>query len=285
MGSPTPTRLDYGPFGMPLSTNGSTLPAIGQPQTKGYINQRFDPETGLEYLHARYYDPLYPRFLTPDWFDPDQVGVDFNRYAYAGNDPINASDPNGHTWKSSWNGTNNSNSSRYSAFSLLKQAAFDASIRKAVQFDLKVAADLRAAGNIPQAREMERIASEYQKNIGRSTKDLIKDGVKAYAYTTGELITAEIGGRLLSRLFLNNPSGIAVWRTTRAGEKAVRITKPDGSVVDISRVRVKEFVPNTHPNASPGSLNGVKFDNALSGSKGLKRLPTTKELEFLREGP
>jgi RHS repeat-associated protein len=102
MGSPTPTRLDYGPFGMPLSTNGSSTPQIGQPQTKGYINQRFDPETGLEYLHARYYDPLFPRFLTPDTFDPDQVGVDFNRYAYAGNDPVNFSDPNGHISFGGW---------------------------------------------------------------------------------------------------------------------------------------------------------------------------------------
>jgi hypothetical protein len=48
------------------------------------------------YLHARYYDALRGGVLTPDWFDPDQVGVDFNRYAYAGNDPINFSDPNGH---------------------------------------------------------------------------------------------------------------------------------------------------------------------------------------------
>jgi RHS repeat-associated protein len=114
MGSPTPTRLDYGPFGMPQAAAGAgaTLPAIGQPQTRGYINQRFDPETGLQYLHARYFDPLLPRFLTPDTFDPDQVGVDFNRYAYAGNDPINASDPNGHILHS--HGGHHSNSVFYS---------------------------------------------------------------------------------------------------------------------------------------------------------------------------
>jgi Papain fold toxin 1, glutamine deamidase len=41
-------------------------------------------------------DPNYGRFLSPDTWDPILAGVDFNRYAYAGNDPINHSDSNGH---------------------------------------------------------------------------------------------------------------------------------------------------------------------------------------------
>jgi hypothetical protein len=36
-------RHDYGPFGQPLTSNGSVI-ATG----KGYINERFDPETGLQ---------------------------------------------------------------------------------------------------------------------------------------------------------------------------------------------------------------------------------------------
>ncbi len=36
------------------------------------------------------------RWLTPDTYDPWEQGVDFNRYAYSGNDPINGSDTNGH---------------------------------------------------------------------------------------------------------------------------------------------------------------------------------------------
>jgi RHS repeat-associated protein len=95
MGGAT-TKMDYGAYGMPMSSNGATLPQSGQPQTKAYIGERFDPETGLQYLHARYYDSNEGRFLTPDWFDPWQAGVGTNRYAYAGNDPINGSDPNGH---------------------------------------------------------------------------------------------------------------------------------------------------------------------------------------------
>ena len=84
-------RADYGPFGQPLTSNGS-VPLQG----KGYINERYDPETGLQYLNARYHDPLLGRFLTPDTWDPDIPGVDINRYAYAGNDPVNGADPSGH---------------------------------------------------------------------------------------------------------------------------------------------------------------------------------------------
>jgi hypothetical protein len=36
------------------------------------------------------------RFISPDTWDPTIEGVGTNRYAYAGNDPVNNSDPNGH---------------------------------------------------------------------------------------------------------------------------------------------------------------------------------------------
>ncbi len=84
---------DYAPFGLPITALGLTVP-----QGKGYIDERYDPETGLQYLHARYYDPKLGRFLSPDTWDPTMPGVDINRYAYAGNDPVNASDPNGNHW-------------------------------------------------------------------------------------------------------------------------------------------------------------------------------------------
>lgn len=74
-----------------------------------------------------------------------------------------------------------------------------------------------------------------------------------------------------------------VTRTTRQGESAVRITRADGTVVDISPQRVKEFVPNTHPKAPPGTLQKVKFKDSLPGSKGFKRTPTAEELELLKK--
>ena len=38
------------------------------------------------------------RFISPDTMDPTIEGVGTNRYAYAGNDPVNKSDPNGHAF-------------------------------------------------------------------------------------------------------------------------------------------------------------------------------------------
>ncbi len=103
------TWRDYGPYGMPSNDNGLTA-ANG----RGYINERFDPETGLQYLHARYYDPNLGRFLSPDTWDPTLPGVDINRYAYAGNDPVNASDPSGHWSSLTSNASLNSNGTGYS---------------------------------------------------------------------------------------------------------------------------------------------------------------------------
>lgn len=64
----------------------------------GYIGERFDAETGLIFLNARTYDPAVARFISPDTYDPTRPGVGVNRYAYAGNDPINRADPGGHDY-------------------------------------------------------------------------------------------------------------------------------------------------------------------------------------------
>ncbi|MFZ5789555.1 MAG: RHS repeat-associated core domain-containing protein [Pseudomonadota bacterium] len=91
-------RAHYKPYGERLTT----VSLI--PESKGFIGERTDDETGLTYLHARYYDPVLGRFIQPDTFDPTLEGVGVNRYAYAGNDPINQSDPNGHFTDSRQNG-------------------------------------------------------------------------------------------------------------------------------------------------------------------------------------
>jgi RHS repeat-associated protein len=80
-------RTGYAAYGEPKPT--TSLP-------KGFIGERPDPETGLLYLNARYYDPALGRFISPDDWDPTLAGVGTNRYAYAGNDPVNKADTNGH---------------------------------------------------------------------------------------------------------------------------------------------------------------------------------------------
>jgi len=73
--------------------------------------------------------------------------------------------------------------------------------------------------------------------------------------------------------------------TVRIGKhgKAIEIFFHDGSKKDINPVRVKEWIPNPHPKAPPGTLQKVEFKDFLPGSKGYKRAPTQEELEILRK--
>jgi RHS repeat-associated protein len=69
--------------------------AASTPESHGYIGERLDAEAGLQYLNARYYDPRLGMFIQPDWWEVTKPGVGTNRYAYAGGDPVNGSDPGG----------------------------------------------------------------------------------------------------------------------------------------------------------------------------------------------
>jgi RHS repeat-associated protein len=86
----------YSAYGERVSVSNSNYPNVSYSAQKGYIGERYDAETGLIYLNARYMDPTWGRFISPDGWDPTLPGVGTNRYAYASNDPINNRDPNGH---------------------------------------------------------------------------------------------------------------------------------------------------------------------------------------------
>jgi len=74
----------YRPYGAKIAdTSGHT-------ESRGYIGERQDEDTGLTYLHARYYDPALGLFLSPD-----PAGADRNAYRYASNTPTNGVDRSG----------------------------------------------------------------------------------------------------------------------------------------------------------------------------------------------
>lgn len=86
----------YKPFGERLSLAGAS------PNHRWYTGQEEDPETGLDYYNARYYDPAVGRFISPDSLVPSAMDPQsMNRYAYVRNNPINKNDPSGHSWLTS----------------------------------------------------------------------------------------------------------------------------------------------------------------------------------------
>jgi RHS repeat-associated protein len=82
----------YKPFGEQTET---LSPANLTPESKGWIGQQYDADAGLQYLNARYYDPVLGLFLQPDWFEVLKPGVGTNRFSYSFNDPVNFSDRSG----------------------------------------------------------------------------------------------------------------------------------------------------------------------------------------------
>jgi RHS repeat-associated protein len=82
----------YKPFGEQTEF---VTPGLTAPESKGWIGERYDADAGLQYLNARYYDPVLGMFLQPDWWEVLKPGVGTNRFSYSFNDPVNFGDPNG----------------------------------------------------------------------------------------------------------------------------------------------------------------------------------------------
>lgn len=77
--------FSYTPYGALAASSGTDTTPLG------YAGQQTDPESGLQYLRARSYDPATGQFLTRDPL-LDQTG---QPYAYGEGDPINNVDPSG----------------------------------------------------------------------------------------------------------------------------------------------------------------------------------------------
>lgn len=80
--------MTYGAYGQTLT---DTTPWYLERPLLGYNAQYTDTETNLTYLRARYYDPTTGQFMTMD----PLVASTQEAYGYAGNNPINGTDPLG----------------------------------------------------------------------------------------------------------------------------------------------------------------------------------------------
>lgn len=83
---------EYTPYGVTARNEGRDL------VSHKFTGKELD-STNLYYYGARYYDPEIGRFITADTivqapYDPQSL----NRYSYCSNNPINYTDPTGHSW-------------------------------------------------------------------------------------------------------------------------------------------------------------------------------------------
>ena len=83
-------QYEYDAYGNSFTVSGTT------PNNYLYRGEQFDPDLGLYYLRARYYNPETGRFMSRDpeaakLFDPKTL----HKYVYAIGDPVNAKDPTG----------------------------------------------------------------------------------------------------------------------------------------------------------------------------------------------
>src|SRR5690554_2433967 len=65
-------------------------------QWKGFTGKEYDPETGLYYFNARWYDQGIGRFISED---PARDPNNPNLYTYCANNPLIRIDPSGELWE------------------------------------------------------------------------------------------------------------------------------------------------------------------------------------------
>jgi RHS repeat-associated protein len=86
-------QADYYPYGGEITPAGVSNTC---PQNYRFTGYEFDPETGLDYAMARFYDSRIGRFTSVDPLDGSpEDSQSWNAYSYTSNNPINSIDPSG----------------------------------------------------------------------------------------------------------------------------------------------------------------------------------------------
>ena len=86
----------YDTLGKLISIEGSLKDTVGVKNPYRYRGYRYDTETGLYYLNARYYNPEWGRFINADGaLGATGELLSYNMFAYCFNNPVNLEDPSG----------------------------------------------------------------------------------------------------------------------------------------------------------------------------------------------
>jgi len=217
----------YRPYGVQVET---VLAPLSPPEPKGWIGERTDPETGLTYLHARYYDASLGRFLSPDWWDVSDPGVGTDRYGYSAGDPVNKADANGHvsTFLESLIYGNDEDREKYyqhelSTMELLLQEARDREDPSLEDFWLDQIASVRAKIGLSQGDLMTQGAIDVGVDVaGTAAAGVVGLGVRsaASAFLRAELPAAR---QLLGTFAV--PPGMKFGTTTFGKYAHLRMTE------------------------------------------------------------
>lgn len=83
-----------------LPTSHAIAPATAAPRSAPeylYTGEQIDPDLGMYYLRARYYQPATGRFWTMDSYEgSSETTISLHKYLYGSGNPVNNTDPSGH---------------------------------------------------------------------------------------------------------------------------------------------------------------------------------------------
>ncbi|WP_217568752.1 RHS repeat-associated core domain-containing protein [Mesorhizobium sp. GbtcB19] len=239
---------NYATYGERLNTGFQTQ--------KSYIGERFDPETGLLYLNARYMDPVLGRFISPDDWDPTKEGVGTNRYAYALNDPVNNADSNGHV----------------AATPSSDKAAKDRAAEEAFQARAKAIRDNRGDAFFSTDKDAyerlnPRVADEVQNQEAQSASGKVEPRDEMFAATPSPLgvfnlaragFFSAAGGvetAVVANVAERTPNAVAIWDGEFATKQILGVTKtPAGRTINF---HAADRMVNPPPGRAPISPKDV----------------------------
>ncbi len=208
-----------------------------------YRGYRYDSESGLYFLNARYYAAGIGRFLTKDTSLGNPKNPDtLNRYAYAAGDPVNRIDPSGH-W-SIWGVLGAVAVAAVAVASLPADAlaAVGAAIVTAVSTVASAISNLveSPAVNSIEDGAGESTASKVTQEPIHVTEDVIKNAMKDAPLKTQQgSVSQPVIQRYVDRL--------------QSGEEAPPIKVDEGIIVDGNHRYIPGRIVGEEPNQIPWS--------------------------------
>ena len=255
----------YTPYGEAMDT--PTQASARPEQDLGLTGHIRDKSTGLTYMQARYHDPVVGRFLSVDpvtMLDMDMNPNYFNRYAYAGNDPVNNLDLDGRKFEVSTETELDDDGTSTTTVTMTFTAAFVGGDAGGVQMNvLKSAIERDFSGSFTDDSGN---TTRYvmNANLSSSPKDILKamitmDDMIGITDTPSSIIpnapngvfgaVNEIGGRL---------------QVINSGLLDGSITHPNASFARTGSHEMGHALGLRHPRNPANSIRGLRTNNLMT---------------------